>query len=717
VFNFQYGREKGSGEIAMRHFALAFAVFTFGGVLTGCGGGGGGGGGGTPTTVAILNKQTSIAAGSQFVFNAQTFHNHHNNPQGVTWTLMPASGQGTLSNAVNNASSSSVTYTAPMATCSNCVTITAASVENPSSTDSNTFSISGAGIAISTTSLPGGLVGIPYGSALQAVGGTLPYTWSVSSGSLPSGFAITTNNANVTGQTITAITGTPTATGTTQFTVQVTDSATPASSITQQLSITIGTASVVNNAELSGQYAFEISSFGSVAGNRHADVGSFIADGKGNITSGVVDCNSPNGSAQAVPLLSGSPGSYAVGPDHRGTLTLNFASIALCGFTSRTVAFALGSLNNSGVATAGRLVELDYTTATPNDVGSGVIYLQQTAAFVLSSIKGPYAFQLIGQNTTPGIRVVETGSVTADGAGNLNPGELDLNSNGSGTNTAFTGTLATDPANTATFGRLNLSCTSCSAIGAAGHEAVYIVSANQALLMTTDAESSNGLVSGEMQSQSSTSFTNSDLNGTAVYYLEDQGQTTGDSRATIGLASFDGTGKLTVVSQDKNDSGVHTNKANQTGLTYSVAANGRVTITGANNPQTAYLVSPTAGFLMETSGGTSAGFVEAQTGGPFSAASLSGNYIFGVAPPAVPASVVSSGIATSTGGGTLNVTSDESGQFGLALGQAIAATGFNVASSGVGTDSVGDVIYMISPTKAVLINLNSPAPEVFIIQQ
>jgi len=54
---------------------------------------------------------------------------------------------------------------------------------------------------------------------------------------------------------------------------------------------------------------------------------------------------------------------------------------------------------------------------------------------------------------------------------------------------------------------------------------------------------------------------------------------------------------------------------------------------------------------------------------------------------------------------------------GLALGQAIAASGFNVASDGVGTDSVGDVVYMISPTKAVLINLNTPMPEVFIIQQ
>ncbi|HET7205318.1 MAG TPA: hypothetical protein VFI95_01945 [Terriglobales bacterium] len=693
----------------MKHFALAFALCSFGATVIGigCGGGGGGGGGGNPTTVQILNKQTSLPAGMQFVFNAQTFHNHHN-PQGVTWTLTPASGEGTLSNPVNNGSSSSVTYTAANTSCSNCVTITATSVENPSSTDSDTFSIVGSAIVISTTSLPGGLVGIPYGSALQAIGGTPPYTWSVSTGSLPSGFAITTNNANTTGQTITAITGVPTAIGTTQFTVKVTDSSNPAGSVTQPLSITIDSPPNANNAELKGQYAYQINSLGSAAGTEHAEVGSFTADGNGNITNGVVDFNTPNGYFSALPITGGN---YAVGPDHRGTATLSFF-----GGGSRTVAFALGSLNGSNVATAGRLIEFDYTTAVNGPIGSGVIYLQQSAAFALSSIKGSYAFQLIGQNNSA-TRTVETGSVTVDGAGNLNPGELDINSNGIGTNAAFTGTLTPDPANTATFGRLNLSCTSCSAVGAAGHEVVYIVSANQALLMTTDPESSSGLMSGEMQSQSSTSFANSDLKGTAVFYLEDVGNTAGDARATLGLTSFDGAGNLTVVSQDKNDSGVHTTKTNQTGLTYTVAANGRITIAGANSPLGGYLLSPTAAFLMETSGGTNAGFVEVQSGGTFSGASVSGNYTFGVAPPAVTASVLASGIATSTGNGTLNITADQSGLFGLALDQALTASGFSIASNGVGTDSAGDVIYMISPTKAVFINVSVAAPDVVIIQQ
>ncbi|HEY6330774.1 MAG TPA: hypothetical protein VI756_15690, partial [Blastocatellia bacterium] len=88
--------------------------------------------------------------GSQFVFQAATQHNK-GNPLGVNWTLMPASGEGTLSNAANptDGSPSSVTYTAPATKCSNCVTITATSVENPSSTDSDAFSIGG-GTAVGT---------------------------------------------------------------------------------------------------------------------------------------------------------------------------------------------------------------------------------------------------------------------------------------------------------------------------------------------------------------------------------------------------------------------------------------------------------------------------------------------------------------------------------------------------------------------------------------
>src|ERR1700686_2576513 len=41
-------------------------------------------------------------------------------------------------------------------------------------------------LAITTTSLPNGQVGVAYTATLAATGGTLPYRWSLTSGTLPS---------------------------------------------------------------------------------------------------------------------------------------------------------------------------------------------------------------------------------------------------------------------------------------------------------------------------------------------------------------------------------------------------------------------------------------------------------------------------------------------------------------------------------------------------
>jgi len=86
-------------------------------------------------------------------------------------------------------------------------------------------------LTITTASLPGGQVNVAYSQTLAATGGLAPYTWSISGGALPAG--LTLNAA--TG----VISGTPTAQGTSNFTVKVTDSEAPAVSQTANLSITI----------------------------------------------------------------------------------------------------------------------------------------------------------------------------------------------------------------------------------------------------------------------------------------------------------------------------------------------------------------------------------------------------------------------------------------------------------------------------------------------
>jgi hypothetical protein len=69
---------------------------------------------------------------------------------------------------------------------------------------------------IQTSSLPTGDVGTPYAAQLQATGGTGAYTWSVIQGALPDGLSLSPEGA---------ITGTPTAVGSSSFTVRVTDEA------------------------------------------------------------------------------------------------------------------------------------------------------------------------------------------------------------------------------------------------------------------------------------------------------------------------------------------------------------------------------------------------------------------------------------------------------------------------------------------------------------
>jgi type II secretory pathway component GspD/PulD (secretin) len=86
-------------------------------------------------------------------------------------------------------------------------------------------------LAISTTSLPDGVLNTAYTATLQSGGGTGAVTWSIATGSLPSG--LTLNPATGT------ITGTPTAAGTSNITVSATDSANPPDSVTTALSIPI----------------------------------------------------------------------------------------------------------------------------------------------------------------------------------------------------------------------------------------------------------------------------------------------------------------------------------------------------------------------------------------------------------------------------------------------------------------------------------------------
>jgi hypothetical protein len=85
-------------------------------------------------------------------------------------------------------------------------------------------------VKITTKTLPAAKVGVAYSTHLAASGGARPYHWKLVVGSLPAGLMLSSSGA---------ITGTPSATGTSSFSVRVTDSAKPAEVRTKTLSITV----------------------------------------------------------------------------------------------------------------------------------------------------------------------------------------------------------------------------------------------------------------------------------------------------------------------------------------------------------------------------------------------------------------------------------------------------------------------------------------------
>lgn len=92
-------------------------------------------------------------------------------------------------------------------------------------------------IKIATPSLPNGAVGVSYNATLTADGGTTPYTWSIDKGTLPAGLSLDSGTG--------IISGMPTTSGDSTFTVKVSDNSTPVKSDTKRYTIMIGASEVL----------------------------------------------------------------------------------------------------------------------------------------------------------------------------------------------------------------------------------------------------------------------------------------------------------------------------------------------------------------------------------------------------------------------------------------------------------------------------------------
>jgi hypothetical protein len=553
-------------------------------------------------------------------------------------------------------------------------------------------------LAITTSSLLDGTLGTPYNARVAAMGGQPPYTWSISAGALPAGVVFNSSTA--------AISGTPSSTGTASFTVLVTDSSSTPETQTQALGITVVNAaepcaSSGNNAVLSGPYAFSLSGFNDVG--LLTVVGSFTADGAGGITAGEADTNGVLGAQNGNIITSAS--SYAVGSDNRGCATLATP------FGTFVTHFALGSMS-SNIATAGRMIEWDSPSPSAY-IAAGRFLLQTSSAFA-GGLSGSYVFHTVGWDPSPqGGRDVCVGVLSASG-NTFNALEQDCND-------AWTITNTTDPAAAGTYTSLDAHGrgTGIIALGETNSNiTIYAVSGSQLLVVNADPSPA---ASGEWDQQSApaggSGFTQASLNGNLVFALNGLSLVGTATTVSVETATADGSSSLAITFYEDR-AGTMQISSTLT-CTYDVEPSGRVTLSSntqscGGTPPVFYLTGLNAGFIVDASPGVDEGSFEPQSAGPFTNASLSGDFFGGMAEAVIQNAQAEVEPITPDGSGNVTGVTDNSSTSGQEADSPFLATTYNVNSDGsFSVSSSSGVVagVVISSTKFVMFSPSTLATQ------
>lgn len=374
------------------------------------------------------------------------------------------------------------------------------------------------------------------------------------------------------------------------------------------------------NASLKGAYAFSMVGE-DLNGSPIARVGSFTADGAGNITTALEDVSDAGTVSQGIQFTSGT---YSIQSNGRGTLTLSSAL-----GTGLLFSIAMQS------PTRGVLIQTDL-----NATSSGSFAQQSASAFSQTAISGSYAFDVTGIDVN-GSPLSILGQIGTTGGGVVTGGVLDSNDGSAPAPSGAViipagGTYALDPTNGSTFGR--------GIINFAGLQfSFYIVDGTHLKLMEIDGQS--GFTSGDALQQSGTIpvSTSAWAAGSFVFAIGG-GSVLGTAGPVVRAARFttNGSGALSAIALDDNNDGTvksvgtgssESNTVYAIDPTANVAGSGRGTVTFTDSNLGVfsfvfYLISPTQAFIQDTSAGIIGdGNMLAQTG-PFTSSNLAGNYAF-----------------------------------------------------------------------------------------
>jgi len=467
-----------------------------------------------------------------------------------------------------------------------------------------------------------------------------------------------------------------------------------------------------NNSLLNGNYGFVTGGY-SVTQNWPVGIGGvLVADGKGNITSGFVDVNDvskPNLVNAAV------TGTYNVVSNYRATISFTVTS------TKVTYSFIASLAGISGgVATQASLIENDANEGT-----SGSMEKQDSAAFSIGANTGAYVVGLAARSAqppNPETRTSAVGSFTL-GSGSVTNGLVDIMAATGDTQLALVsaGTL-TGGFSVAASGRGTMTL---NAPSRTIHLAIYPVSTNRWLVFGTDAAI---VWRGVVLRQTGAPFSLASCNGNSVLYGTDSGS------ATTGIATCDGAGNGTVT-LEQNEQGTVDIVGGPMAVSLTSAANGRMVFNLGGGAMVAplYFYAPNSYLLASQDALVITG--EAQTGAPFTNASLKQTFGFGTIPAGGQVFntgiTLISGTQTFDGAGRATTTQEtvkETASFTNNVGNTfttrLVSSGvtssdtYSVESNGrVTCGSCSTVKYIVSPSKVVAMEKGGvPAPTITLMQ-
>jgi hypothetical protein len=555
-------------------------------------------------------------------------------------------------------------------------------------------------LLITTPALPSGQTLTPYSAAVAVTGGVAPYVWNVTTGQLPAGLNLNSS----TGQ----ITGTPILVTTSRFTIQVTDSETPAQTQTAPFTIVVTAGSTNPNSLLKGSYAFLFKGFD--AQGPVMTSGVFLANGTGTITSGTEDMNRASGVTTAATLT----GTYSIGSDGRGTMTLTATNSHLVTLTS---AYQLVFDSNANA----RFFENDSANTTPPPIpthGSGIIKLQSGTNFAAGNFSGNYAFAFTGRDLD-GKPSALAGFVHADGSQSLSPGLVDFNDAAMfNPQNQLSGNFAV--ASAAGRGTSVLDFAVIGSPQVSLQYAFYFVSPTDLFFVSSDiTDATHPLLAGEMILQDpSVKFDQTALSGQAI--ATGTGLDTNASAFVGRLLTADpGCANPSTISLvfNQNDGGVNSAPGPLCG-TYSVNPNGRVSFTNLGSRVTAaYLTGQNQGFLIGSDTAATVGQIEPQSGAPFSISSVQGGYTLSAPVPAEKSVKNLLGqLSCLLGNGSMTGTVDEIDADGTPNSTPSATLIFTLtdAARGRGTVTTNTALlpanlafYIVSPGKIRLISTDN----------